>query len=206
MFSLFNRNKTEPEMEIEVQDLTDEQVDSMQASVGGRDEYKALMRWAANMKSEKFNDDFNDVVSTGDYDAILANVLNIKKQYDTAMEADPEGTAEAAKEQKPQPPELVRKVWELMAGEENYENNTLTDMQEATKMCLYLIEMEHQHSINQMQGHSEHDTLRMQFEKDISKIRAARHIISDIWVEHLRNTSNNHETNNWCWSPLATLS
>ncbi len=180
MFSLFNRNSTRPEIEIEVQDLTDEQVDSMHASVGGRDEYKALMRWAAHMKSEKFNDDFNDVVSTGDYDAILANVLNIKKQYDTAMEADPEGTAEASKEQKPQPPELVRNVWELMAGEGNYENNTLTDMQEATKMCLYLIEMEHECSIKQMQGHSEHDTLRMQFEKDIAKIRAARHIISDI--------------------------
>ena len=44
----------------------------------------------------------------------------------------------------------------------------------------HLIEMEHEHSIKQIQGHSEHDTLRMQFEKDMAKIRAARHIISDI--------------------------
>jgi len=180
MFSLFNRNKTKPQMETEVQDITDDQVATVQAIAGGADEYAALMRWARVIKSEKYVQDFDALVERGDCDEITVAVNTIKKQFDTAMEADPEGTTEAMKEVAPEPPELVKKVWDLMSGPGNYEHNSLRDMQEATKMCLYLIEREHQDSIDHMIGNSEFDEVRMQFEKDVAKIRAAKHIISDI--------------------------
>lgn len=167
-------------METEVQDLTDDQVTSLQGIAGGRDAYMGMINWARSMKSEQYVKDFDEVITSGDYDQIYVAVANVKKQFDTAMEADPEGTTEATKEVAPEPPELVKQVWNLMSGPGNYENNSLRDMQEVTRMCLYLIEREHQETIDHMIGNSEHDEVRMQFEKDIAKIRAAKHIISDI--------------------------
>lgn len=181
MFSLFNRNNIKTEVETQPQDLSDEQVESLRAIAGGRDEYQAMVRWAKNMKSEQYVVDFDEILVRADYDKITVAVTSLKKQYDTAMDADPEGTAEASKEAMPEPPALCKQVWELMVGEGNYENNSLTDMQEVTKMCLYLIEREHQEFIDHIQGNSEHDETRAQFETDIAKIRAAKHIISNIW-------------------------
>ena len=167
-------------METEVQDLTDDQVAEIYAIAGGKDQYKAVMLWARNIKSKKFIQDFDDLVSRGDYDEIDVAVTNVKKQFDTAMEADPEGTTEASQEKGYQPSELEKQVWDLYFGE-NYENNKLADLCAVGKMVLFMLEKEHMSTIDHLKGQGDDKPeVREVWELDLANIRAAMRSIDNI--------------------------
>ena len=166
-------------MDNQVQDLTDDQVTEIQAIAGGREDYKAMMRWCGNIKTEKFNDEFKDVTSTGDVESIKERVVSIKKMYDTAMAADPEGTIEASKDND-EPPHICKQVWQLMVGEGNYENNSLKDMVSVTDMCLYIIAREHEMTIDDIRESGKNPEMLETWESDLRKIHAAQELLKGV--------------------------
>jgi hypothetical protein len=138
-----------------------------------------MMRWCGNIKTEKFNDEFNALTSTGDVESIKAAVTTIKNQYDTAMSSDPEGTIEASKDMD-EPPAICKQVWQLMVGEGNYENNSLKDMVSVTDMCLYIIAREHEVTIEDIRESGKNAELLATWESDLRKIQAAQELLKGV--------------------------
>lgn len=180
MFSLFNRNKTKPQMETEVQDLTEDQVTSLHGIAGGKDDYNSMMRWARTMKSTKYVQDFDALIKQADYDEISVAVTAIKKQFDTAMAADPEGTTEASRDDGYQPSEMEKKVWDMYFGE-NYMDNKLADLCAVGRMVLFMLEKEHMSTIDHIKAEgNDKPEVREAWELDLANIRSAMQSIDNI--------------------------
>jgi len=66
----------------QVAEISDSEVESIKNTVGGEAEYDTLMNWVADALPEKQTETFNNLVETGNVDAIRLAVQGLKAQYD----------------------------------------------------------------------------------------------------------------------------
>lgn len=66
----------------QVAEISDSEVESIKNTVGGETEYDTLMNWVADALPEKQTETFNNLVETGNVDAIRLAVQGLKAQYD----------------------------------------------------------------------------------------------------------------------------
>jgi len=76
--------KNAPQQSEDPVDLTDAEVNTIHNSVGGEKNYNEILQWAANNLDKKLVDGFDNVVSTGNPQAIQIAISGIKAQYDEA--------------------------------------------------------------------------------------------------------------------------
>jgi hypothetical protein len=67
-----------------VEDLTDKEVISITDSVGGEKDYRALMDWSNENVTDAEAEAFDNIVNTGNADAIRLLVTGLKARYDEA--------------------------------------------------------------------------------------------------------------------------
>ena len=65
-------------------DLSEKDVDSIKATVGGDEEYGKIVNWAADNLSKDVIESFDDLISTGNIGAIKLAVNGMKAQYEDA--------------------------------------------------------------------------------------------------------------------------
>ena len=65
-------------------EVTQSDIDSIQSSIGGSDEYGKLVDWAGSNLDQKSIDSFDNLLSTGNVQMIKLAVLGIKAKYDEA--------------------------------------------------------------------------------------------------------------------------
>jgi len=76
--------KNNPQVNQKEADVTDSQINRIQNSVGGEKEYNSLVTWASNNLAENEINAFDNLVGTGNADAIQLAVTAIKSKYDNA--------------------------------------------------------------------------------------------------------------------------
>ena len=68
----------------EAPDLSDNEINTIQNSVGGKDQYEQLLGWAVDNLSSNTVEAFDSLVDTGNAQAIQLALDGIKAQYDNA--------------------------------------------------------------------------------------------------------------------------
>jgi hypothetical protein len=71
-----------PTPEAKPADLTESQVNTIVNQAGGKDSYNSLMEWAGNNLPENYTDAFNNIIESGNTEAITIAVAGLKSQYD----------------------------------------------------------------------------------------------------------------------------
>ena len=65
-------------------DVTQSQINQIQNSVGGENQYQKLMQWASQNLPDKEVNAFDGLINTGNVDAIQLGVQELKSKYDEA--------------------------------------------------------------------------------------------------------------------------
>jgi hypothetical protein len=76
--------KNNPEANKQEADMADSQINKIQNSVGGENEYKKLMNWAGQNLEKNEIDAFDSLINTGNVDAIQLGVTALKSKYENA--------------------------------------------------------------------------------------------------------------------------
>ena len=76
--------KNNPEANQQEADMADSQINKIQNSVGGENEYKKLMNWAGQNLEKNEIDAFDSLINTGNVDAIQLGVTALKSKYENA--------------------------------------------------------------------------------------------------------------------------
>ena len=63
-------------------DLTESQVNTIINQAGGQDSYNTLMEWAGSNLPENYTDAFNNIIESGNTEAITIAVAGLKSQYE----------------------------------------------------------------------------------------------------------------------------
>ena len=63
-------------------DLTESQVNTIVNQAGGQDSYNTLMEWAGSNLPENYTDAFNNIIESGNTEAITIAVAGLKSQYE----------------------------------------------------------------------------------------------------------------------------
>ena len=63
-------------------DLTESQVNTIINQAGGKDSYNTLMEWAGSNLPENYTDAFNNIIESGNTEAITIAVAGLKSQYE----------------------------------------------------------------------------------------------------------------------------
>ena len=63
-------------------DLTESQVNTIVNQAGGQESYNSLMEWAGNNLPENYTNAFNNIIESGNTEAITIAVAGLKSQYD----------------------------------------------------------------------------------------------------------------------------
>jgi hypothetical protein len=71
-----------PTPEAKPVDLTESQVNTIVNQAGGQESYNSLMEWAGNNLPENYTDAFNNIIESGNTEAITIAVAGLKSQYD----------------------------------------------------------------------------------------------------------------------------
>ena len=71
-----------PTPEAKPADLTESQVNTIVNQAGGKESYNSLMEWAGNNLPENYTDAFNNIIESGNTEAITIAVAGLKSQYD----------------------------------------------------------------------------------------------------------------------------
>ena len=66
----------------EVQDLTEAEVNKIQESVGGPEQYRRMITWASENMAEQTLETFNTMISNGNADAVQLAVNGLKAEYE----------------------------------------------------------------------------------------------------------------------------
>ena len=66
----------------EVADLTESQVNNIVNGAGGQDSYNSLMEWAGNSLPDQYTNAFNDIIESGNLEAINMAVAGLKAEYE----------------------------------------------------------------------------------------------------------------------------
>lgn len=77
----FRANNPQTESQ-EVADLTESQVNTIVNSAGGQDSYNQLMGWAGTSLPEQYTNAFNDIIESGNLEAINMAVAGLKAEYE----------------------------------------------------------------------------------------------------------------------------
>jgi hypothetical protein len=175
MFSLFNRNKTTEPTTPETPDITEEEIQSIYELAGGEARYKKIVRWAKTTMSDQYQDQFNEVIGSGDVLKIKEQTESLIRKWDTAYEADPEGTEDAAGIDPAA--HLGMGIRDLLYKDEKYEGTNLSDRIIAMKMIMYFISKEHELILEEEDLDAEKKTM---FEVDLNKLKAAMDIVKEV--------------------------
>ena len=176
MFSLFNRNKNTEPTAPEKHDITEEEIQSIYEIAGGEARYKKIVRWAKTTMSDQYQDQFNEVINSGDVLKIREQTESLIRKWDTAYEADPEGTEEAARDDSLLT--LGKDIVELMYFGEKYEGTSLEDRVIAMRMVMFYIMKEHEMVLERNDDLTPDQ--RTMFDVDLNKIKAAMDIVRDV--------------------------
>ena len=76
--------KNNPQANQEEADMADSQINQIQNSVGGENEYKKLMNWAGQNLKQNEVDAFDSLINTGNVDAIQLGVTALKSKFEAA--------------------------------------------------------------------------------------------------------------------------
>ena len=76
--------KNNPQANQQEVDMADSQINKIQNSVGGENEYKKLMNWAGQNLEKNEIDAFDSLINTGNVDAIQLGVTALKSKYENA--------------------------------------------------------------------------------------------------------------------------
>jgi len=76
--------KNNPQANNEEADMADSQINQIQNSVGGENEYKKLMNWAGQNLKQNEVDAFDSLINTGNVDAIQLGVTALKSKFEAA--------------------------------------------------------------------------------------------------------------------------
>ena len=71
------------EQVVETRDLTDAETNNIYNQVGGESSYQNLMQWASETLPESYTKTFDDIVETGNYQAIQMAVAGLQSQYES---------------------------------------------------------------------------------------------------------------------------
>ena len=71
-----------PTPEVKPADLTESQVNTIVNQAGGQESYNSLMEWAGNSLPETYTDAFNNIIESGNTEAITIAVAGLKSQYE----------------------------------------------------------------------------------------------------------------------------
>jgi len=71
-----------PTPEAKPVDLTESQVNTIVNQAGGKESYNSLMEWAGNNLPENYTDAFNNIIESGNTEAITIAVAGLKSQYE----------------------------------------------------------------------------------------------------------------------------
>ena len=114
------KNQPSPQ-ESEIPDLSESEVDSVRASVGGEAEYNKIVGWAAENLSEEDVESFDTLVASGNVGAIKLAVSGLKAQYENTNGY--EGTMVSGKA--PRSGEVFRSQQELVRAmnDPRYDND-----------------------------------------------------------------------------------
>lgn len=175
MFSLFNRNKNTEPTAPEKHDITEEEIQSIYNLAGGEARYKQIVRWAKATMSYQYQDQFNEVINSGDVLKIKEQTEALLRKWDTAFEADPEGTQDAAGGEPAA--HLGMGVRDLFYKDEKYDGTNLSDRIIAMKMVMYYITKEHELILEEEDLDAERKTM---FEVDVNKLKAAMDILKEV--------------------------
>jgi len=66
----------------QVEDLTDAEINKIQASVGGEEQYSKMLAWASDNLEPNILDTFNTMVGNGNADAVQLAVNGLKAEYE----------------------------------------------------------------------------------------------------------------------------
>ena len=175
MFSLFNRNKNTEPTAPETHEITEEEIQSIYELAGGEARYKKIVRWAKTTMSDQYQDQFNEVIGSGDVLKIREQTESLIRKWDTAYEADPEGTEDAASVDPAA--HLGMGIRDLLYKDEKYEGTNLSDRIVAMKMVMYFITKEHELILEEENLDAERKTM---FEVDLNKLKAAMDIVREV--------------------------
>ena len=156
--------------------ITEEQFQDIYSLAGGEVRYKKIVRWAKNTMSEGYQTQFNDVINSADVPKIKEQVVSLIRKWDTAYEADPEGTEEAARDDSLLT--LGKDIVELMYFGEKYEGTSLEDRVIAMRMVMFYIMKEHEMVLERNDDLTPDQ--RTMFDVDLNKIKAAMDIVRDV--------------------------
>lgn len=175
MFQLFNRNKNTEPTAPEKPDFTEEQIQEVYAMAGGMDRYKKIVRWAKETMSDQYQDQFNEVINSGDVLKIKEQTESLIRKWDTAYEADPEGTEDIAG--LTPSAELSLGLRDLIYKDERFSHTDLEDRIVAMKMLIFFVTEEHDLVLKE---NNLSDEQRTMFEVDLNKLKAALDIVRDV--------------------------
>ena len=82
--------------------LTEDQINEIKESVGGKDAYSDLLAWAAEALPPWEIKEFDEIMDAGDVKSIQTEVILLKSKYDQAVESDPQAVQEILRQQKKQ--------------------------------------------------------------------------------------------------------
>ena len=71
-----------PTPEVKPADLTESQVNTIVNQAGGQESYNSLMEWAGTSLPETYTDAFNNIIESGNTEAITIAVAGLKSQYE----------------------------------------------------------------------------------------------------------------------------
>ena len=71
-----------PTPEVKPADLTESQVNTIVNQAGGQESYNSLMEWAGTSLPESYTDAFNNIIESGNTEAITIAVAGLKSQYE----------------------------------------------------------------------------------------------------------------------------
>ena len=71
-----------PTPEVKSADLTESQVNTIVNEAGGKEAYKTLMEWAGNSLPENYTEALNNIIESGNTEAINIAVAGLRSQYE----------------------------------------------------------------------------------------------------------------------------
>ena len=71
------------EQAVETRDLSESETNNIYNQVGGESSYQNLMQWASESLPESYTKTFDDIVETGNYQAIQLAVAGLQSQYES---------------------------------------------------------------------------------------------------------------------------
>jgi hypothetical protein len=78
-------NNPQPQQEVEVVDLSPQEVNVIQNSVGGEQAYSQLVSWASENLPEEYINAYDSVVESGNVQAIQIAVAGLRSQYEQSV-------------------------------------------------------------------------------------------------------------------------